>query len=106
MPIDTYTNQAVQIKSKTGFDKYGKPTTGTASSIRARFVEKPKLFKDANGHEYMTDAELWVLPTQTINLEDVVVVSSVNYKVSKIENRRDISGDIDHKKAYLTKTQQ
>lgn len=106
MPIDTYLNQQVQIKSKTGFDKYGKPTTGSASTIEARFLEKQNIFKDDNGKEYTTDAELWILPTQTITLEDVITVNSINYKVARIDARRDINGSIDHRKAFLIKTKE
>lgn len=96
----------MQVRAKNGFDKYGRPTLGASSTIRARFVEKSKLMKNEQGEEYMTDAELWLLPTQTINLEDTVIYSSTNYKVAKIEVRRDVNGDVDHKKAFLIKTQE
>lgn len=106
MPIDTHLNQQVTRKPKSGTDKFGKPTTGTAETIKARFQEGIKTFIDENGKEYTADAELWLKPVQTIVLEDVITVDSVNYKVIGVDTKRGFTGAIDHKKAYLKRTKE
>lgn len=103
MPINNYLNQIISIKSKTGFNAYGKPTVGTASNIQCRIVEKTSLLTDENGKEYQSDIQLWVLPTQALTLEDLVTYNSITYRIAKIDHERGLSGSIDHKKAYLVK---
>lgn len=106
MPIATYLNQQVVRKPKSGFDKFGKPTTGTSETIKARFQESTAPFIDENGKEYTIDANMWVLPSQALALEDVIEVDSVNYKVVGVDTKRGFTGAIDHKKAYLKRTKE
>ena len=106
MPIDSYLNQTVTLKAKSSVDKFGKTVVATGVSIESRFQEKIKRLVDDNGKEYLADAELWVKPTQTINLDDLITVSSVNYKVVRIDTKRGLTGSIDHKKAYLKRTKE
>jgi len=106
MPIDTYLNQQVTRKAKSGTDKFGKTTVGASETIEARYQEKAKRLVDDNGKEYLADAELWVKPTQTIELEDLITVSSVNYKVVRVDTKRGFTGSVDHKKAYLKRTKE
>lgn len=106
MPIDAYLNQRVSRKAKSGVDKFGKVTTSAAATIEARFQEKAKRLVDEQGKEYLADAELWVKPSQTLELEDVITVNSINYKVVRVDTKRGLTGGIDHKKAYLKRTKE
>lgn len=106
MPIATYLNQQVTRKPKSGFDKFGKPTTGTSETIYARFQESAEPYIDENGKEYILDAQLWIKPSQAMQLEDVIEVDSVNYKVVGVFTKRGFTGAIDHKKVYLKRTKE
>lgn len=104
--IENYLNQSVTIKSKTGFDLEGKPTTSAGVAIAARFQHKTKTLRNDQGLEYTVDAELWTKPEQAIALEDVITYESVNYKVVKIDDKRGLNGKTSHKKALLTRTKE
>jgi hypothetical protein len=106
MPINNYLNQSVTLKQKSGFSLEGKPTLSVGTTIKARFQDKQKRLVDDVGNEYFTDAEVWLKPTQTINLDDVVVYGSVSYKVVQIDTKRGLNGQIDHKKALVVKTKE
>lgn len=106
MPVDTYLNQQVARKAKSGVDKFGKITTSASTTIEARYQEKAKRLVDDNGKEYLADGELWVKPTQTLELEDIITVNSINYKVVRVDTKRGLGGSIDHKKAYLKRTKE
>jgi len=106
MPVNNFLNQSVTIKAKSGFTLEGKPNLGSGTGIMARFQDKQTKLFDDKGVEYLTDAEIWVKPTQTINLEDVIVYGGVNYKVVRIDTKRDLDGQIHHKKALVVKTKE
>lgn len=101
MTIGSYLNQPVQYKSRTGFDKYGKPVTASAVTIRVRIQGSTKRLVDVNGKEYNADAEMWALPTQSLKLDDIITWEGNNYKVSKIDTKVWVTGTKNHKKAFL-----
>jgi len=102
--IETYLNQFAVIKSRTGFDLEGKPVISAGTTIGVRFQNITKTIRNDAGMEYAIDAEVWTRADQTVELEDVIVYGGSNYKVVKVEIKRDLSGNISHKKALLTKT--
>lgn len=104
--IDTYLNQQVQRKAKGSFDDFGKPVLGSSSTIQARFVAGTKRVKKADGSEYIIDAELWIKPDQTMNLDDVIVYESINYKVVNIYSPRWLNWEKSHKKVELVRTKE
>lgn len=106
MPINNYLNQTVTLKQKSGFTLEGKPSLSAGVSIMARFQDKQTRLVDDKGNEYVTDAEVWVKPTQTVSLEDVITYGGVNYKVVRIDTKRDLDGQIHHKKALVVKTKE
>lgn len=106
MPINSYLNQTVVLKAKAGFDVEGKPSLGAGSNIQARFQDSKKRLVNNQGNEFITDAEVWLKPNQTIALEDVIIYGGVNYKVVKIETKRWVNGKINHKKAMVIKTKE
>jgi hypothetical protein len=104
--IESYLNQSGTLKSKTGFSLEGKPTLSTGTVVACRFQHKTKTLRNDQGVEYTIDAELWLKPDQAVALEDVFVFESVNYKISKIDDKRNLSGNTSHKKALLTRTKE
>lgn len=106
MPVTSYLNQSVSWKAKAGFDGYGKPTTSTPVTISCRIQGSTKKLVNEAGDQYVADAEMWVAPTQTLEMDDVIVWESSNYKVVKVEVKKNLSGATNHKKAYLVRTKQ
>lgn len=104
--IASYLNQTVQRYPKSGYDTYGKPTLGTAEDVKARFQEKQRRAMNDKGVEFLTDAELWLLPSQDMALDDVVVFEEVRYKVVRVDVKRGLTGDADHKKVLLVRTKE
>lgn len=104
MRIATYLNQTVTLLGKTSYDKYGKPVVGAGSSIPARLQETTRRIVTGKQQELGIDAELWVLPTQTLNVDDQIQYESVTYKVVKVDTKRGFTGSANHKKALLIKT--
>lgn len=106
MPVTTYLNQTASLKAKTGYDKFGKPTTSTGVTFECRLQASNKKMVKVGGEEFLIDAEMWVKPTQTIVLDDVVVFGSDNYKVIRVDTKRGFTGSVDHKKIYLLRTKE
>lgn len=104
--IESYLNQSVTLKSKTGFNLEGKPNTSAGVTIAARFQHKTKTLRNDQGVEYVIDAEMWAKPDQALALEDVLTYEGVNYKIVKIDDKRNLSGITSHKKALLTRTKE
>lgn len=106
MPIGPYLNQTATLKGKESYDVYGKPVTSAGVSIRCRIQGSKKRMVGENGQEFVADAEMWVLPGQSISNDDVVTWDSDNYKVVKVETKKNLRGGTDHKKVFLQRTKE
>lgn len=104
--INTYLNQQVSLKVKSSLDDFGKPVLGSPATIEVRFVSGTKRRKNPDGSVYIIDAEMWTLPSQTLNLDDVIVYENTNYKVINVYSPRWANGAIGHKKAELVRTKE
>lgn len=104
--IETYLNQLVTRNPVKNYDAYGKPTLGTGESVKARFQGKQRRAMDSQGVEFVTDAELWVAPGQAMALDDVIIFEEVQYKVVRVDTKKGLSGQTDHKKVLLVRTKE
>jgi len=103
MGIENYLNQTVSLLGKTSYDKYGKPVVGAGTNIIGRLQETTRRIVTGKQQEIGIDAELWVLPTQTLNIDDQISYNGVTYKVVKVDTKRGFYGSANHKKALLIK---
>lgn len=106
MPIASYLNQTVLRKGRTGKDRYGKITTGSSETIKGRIKGSTRRLIGGDGKEYTVDAELWIKPTQTMNIDDVITWNEKDYKVIHIKEQVGLDGKIDHKKCFLLVTKE
>lgn len=104
MGISNYLNQTVTLLGKSSYDKYGKPVVGAGISIAARLQETTRRIVTGKQQELGVDAELWVLPAQTIEVDDQIQYEGITYKVVKVDTKRGFTGSANHKKALLIKT--
>lgn len=102
--IATYLNQTVTYKpTSSTYDAFGKPTSPTSSSIKARLQEGTKRVYTQGTQELQADAELWVLPTQALVLDDRIEYDGSKYRVVRVDTKRTITGQQNHKKALLVR---
>lgn len=102
--IATYLNQTVTHKpTASQYDAFGKPTSPTSTSIKARLQEGTKRVYTQGAQELQADAELWVLPTQTLSLNDRIEYDGSKYRVVRVDTKRTITGSPNHRKALLVK---
>lgn len=104
MPIDAFLNQTATRKPKTGRDGYGKATFGTAETVECRFQQGTFRLTNKDGMEYQADAKMHVKPSQAFNVDDLVTFESVDYRVDRADEKRDVAGIKHHKKLYLVRT--
>ena len=99
--IDYFLNQEVVRKYGVTYNKYGEAHTANSEAVMCRLHEKKKrIFNDKNEVAFY-DAEMWVLPTQAVEVNDLIEYESKTYKVVGVDVKRDFSGNVQHKKALL-----
>lgn len=101
MSISTYLNQTVTKKTTAEYDLYGKPIPELSTSIKCRIQSSSKKLVGDNGIEFIVDAEMWIKPTDALDTDDVITWGGNDYKVIKVDSKRDLTGSINHKKCYL-----
>ncbi len=107
MPVQSYLNQTVTKKATASYDVYGKPVASAPVSVRCRIQNASKrLIVQGNGVEFTVDAEMWVKPTESIALDDVITWESTNYKVVRVDTKKGLTGNTDHKKVLLIRTKE
>jgi len=85
----------------TTYNKYGDQEYSAQSSETCRFREINDI-GDANNSEYIrSDAMLWLEPTSSIVLGDIVKCEGSFYRVQKIINARKMTGQVHFKKCLL-----
>jgi hypothetical protein len=99
--LELYLHQTAEIAPKTGRDVYGKPTTGTTTTVKCRFQEGSKVTKNQKGDEIGVDGEIWVKPTVEINLDDNITVDGTKYRVVKLAKKIGMDGKPDHIKGFV-----
>lgn len=99
--VELYLNQSAEIAPKSGRDLYGKPTTGTVITVKCRFQEAKKTTKDSKGQEVGADAEIWLMPTVSLAIDDEVTVSGQKYRVVNVSKKFGLDGQPDHIKGML-----
>ena len=104
--IASYLNQLVTRNPLKSYDTYGKPTIGNGQSVKARFQGKQRRAMDNKGVEFVTDAELWIAPDQEMALDDVILFEDIQYKVVRVDVKKGLSGQTDHKKVLLVRTKE
>lgn len=106
MPISSYLNQTATRKAQTSVDQFGKVTTDAGTDFKCRAQgSKAKVIND-EGQEVTADLEMWVKPNQEMKSNDKIVFESKVYSVSKIEDKRNLSGRTNHKKLLLLESKE
>jgi hypothetical protein len=96
--ITKYLNQELIHKSRTGYDKYGKLET-VDSYIKGRLIYSSIERRGLQAKPLDFDVEVWIEPTQAMQVEDIISYNEVDYRVIQVNEYRNKQGNLHHKKA-------
>ena len=106
MPVQPYLNQIVTKKITASYDVYGTPVPATPQQIKCRIQSSSKRLIGQGGTEFTADAEIWLKPTEPLDIDDVVTWDGEDYKIVKMDTKRGLTGATNHKKGYLVVNRQ
>lgn len=96
MSVNALMNQTITIASKSGYDGYGRATTSTETTIKARVQQTTKQKFLANGDVILITAIAYVPADTTVEIDDAITVDSREYSVFGKYEAVDGSGRINH----------
>lgn len=96
MSVNGLMNQTITIASKSGFDGYGRVTTSTGATIKARVQQTTKQKFLANGDVILITALAYVPADTTVEINDVITVGDREYSVYGKYEAVDGGGRINH----------
>lgn len=103
MSVTGLMNQSLTVYSKSGYDKYGRETVGTGTSVACRFQKTTKQRLALNGALTTIVGIVYVPADTTVAIEDKITFDAVNYRVFGIYAAVDGAGNDNHLKLELTK---
>lgn len=106
MPINNYLNQTVNKKVTKEYDVYGTPVAEIPTYIKCRIQSSNKRLVGQGGIEFSADAEMWVKPTERLDIDDIITWESEDYKVVRVDIKKTVTGATNHKKLYLVVNRQ
>lgn len=105
MSIANLFNQSISIYPRTGYDKTGRPTSSTPTTVSARVQKTTRQRLLPNNSLAIIVAIVYVPATTVVNVDDKIVYGTDNYKVFAKYNATDGDGDTHHIKLELSKWQ-
>lgn len=103
MSVNGLLNQAITLATKSGYDRYGRETVSTSTTVKARFQRKNIHKHLANGSIITVEAVAYVPADTTIAIDDKVTYGGVDYKVYGIYTAVDGTGNTNHLSLELIK---
>lgn len=80
----------VSVENRTGQDRYGQPTYGTASSYQAHLSGEQKLMRNAQGQQVVSTRSIYlnasvdIQPTARVTLSTADTGSTENYAIHPV----------------------
>lgn len=105
MSFSNLLNQSISIYRKAGYDKFGKPTDASPTTVNARFQKTTKQRLLPNSSLVTIAAIVYVPSGTSVEANDKVVYGGVDYKVFGKYEAVDDTGSTHHIKLELTKWQ-
>ena len=100
--LSKYLNQDIELNTRTGYDKYGKPET-SITYIKARLVYANRQDRGLQAKPLDYDVEVWVYPYTIVAVDDTITADNLTFRVIEVQILRDRLGNIHHKKLLCQK---
>jgi hypothetical protein len=81
MALQNFLNQTGTLKSRTGYDQYGKEVQAAGTSVACRFQETTKTIIKSDGSTEPIDAYAFFDPSISVNAGDHFTFGGVDYRV-------------------------
>lgn len=88
MSYDSLLNQTVQIKRKSGLDRHGRETVGSATSYSARFERTNKNVFKPDGSLLTIDGKVFLPNAAAVGIDDELIYETVSYRVVNVKDRQ------------------
>lgn len=105
MSIQRLFNQTGTLKTRSGYDQYGKEVQNAGTTVNCRFQEVVKTRIHPDGSVEDIDAKAFVPPATNVNAGDHFIFNSIDYRVLYVNSVVDGRGTLHHYELRLTKWQ-
>lgn len=105
MSVAGMLNQTIYIRNASGFDSYGRRTTGSQTTVKARVQMNTKRKLLPNNDVIVVDAVAYVPADTTVSDNDRITYASSEYKVFAKYPVPGMDGRTHHIKLELVKAQ-
>lgn len=75
-PWSDLMTQTMEWEPRTGLDEYSRPTYGSATTVRCRVVNRPRMTRDVNGQEVVSSTTVYCDGNPGIGPEDRITLPS------------------------------
>lgn len=100
--IENYLAQTIYRKARAGVDGYGQPTYGEVEELAARWIEKRRWVRDAQGTQVISEVSVTVAGGQEVAVGDQLSADGTSWMtVIAVSTSRDLGGETPTKRAYL-----
>jgi len=100
--ISNYLAQEIWCKARTGVDGYSQPAFGTPAKISARWLEKRRLVRNAQGEQVISEVTVTLNPDAVLAVGDQLSSDGTNYlTIIALSTSRGLGGEVTLKRAYL-----
>lgn len=100
--IADYMAQTIWRKPKTGVDGNGQPTFGAAVQIVARWLEKRRLVRNAQGEQVISEVTVSLAGDAAVAVGDRLSADNIAYHdVIAVSVSRGLSGGAELKRAFI-----
>lgn len=99
--ITDYLNQTCTLYQRTGYNEVGQPQYSVGETVPCRIAFEEEVIRLTDGQELKIQGVIYLEPTQTVNIDDVVASGGDEYTIKEIASKVDIDGNVNHRKGYL-----
>lgn len=89
-------NQVIEVRSKTGLDRYGSNTLGTSREVRCRFEFAQRTIVTVDHEREPIDGRVFIPASETVNVGDQCIYKNIEYRVMRVADQVGGNGKTNH----------
>lgn len=86
-------HQSATVYPKSGYNKYGRDTSGAGTTVKCRFQNDSKTRLLPNQQVVVIDGVVFFDGTVSVNTEDRILIGDISYKAFKVDASLDGRGN-------------